>query len=660
MASSHHRRLHIARGTLAALFLVVIAVVAGVLFESWRSAERARTLRHQLVAERLFDGMERELSALLSREDGRAFVEYRPLDGFIGERPDYAVGWFQIDPDGRFALPHPAEDARAERLERASMPLYAEGDRLPNKELPRTVSIKVPVPLSKLAANAPPKSPPRKAVNTKRALEVKTPIQANANDTLSNPNADNMPVEALPVENTFNLNAVATRATRAKVQRQTVSPQQLAEFTQSKVKEDRDPQDEPAPEPMIEEPVPASLEAMAPPEPQVQASAPTKVWIPVEVEVPRADEVALVDVLVGAMELGPGDTPESLLLHRTVQLDDRAWIQGLLIDGPKLRAEVVAASLHGTDLEPFIEVKWEEVTDPPSGAFLFEHRFAAPFDNFVANAVITPLPRQGSGLDMALWITCAILLGATALGLLALHRMLVLTTRQAQEREDFVSAVTHELKSPLTSIRMYSEMLETGVVQEAERRHAYYGTIRSEAERLTRLVDDVLVFSRMERGLPIAMGDTGALTEVVEDVVRMVRPQAEAAGATIEVSLAPECAAIPIDRDALSQVLTNLLDNAVKFSANAGDRRVHVHVDTLDGRARLRVRDHGPGVPKALLRRMFEPFVRGERELTRTTKGTGIGLALVQRLARHLGGDAEARNHPEGGLEVAVWVPATP
>ena len=111
----------------------------------------------------------------------------------------------------------------------------------------------------------------------------------------------------------------------------------------------------------------------------------------------------------------------------------------------------------------------------------------------------------------------------------------------------------------------------------------------------------------------------------------------------------------------LHQVLLNLVDNAVKFSTESEDRRVTVQALTEDRLVIVKVRDRGPGIPRAQLTRVMEPFFRGERELTRTTKGTGIGLALVDGLMRRMGGRVSLRNHPQGGLEVTLQLArATP
>ena len=109
-----------------------------------------------------------------------------------------------------------------------------------------------------------------------------------------------------------------------------------------------------------------------------------------------------------------------------------------------------------------------------------------------------------------------------------------------------------------------------------------------------------------------------------------------------------------VDRDALTQILVNLVDNGIKFAVDSPRKRLVIGAVGFGDGVQLTVRDHGPGVPATQLTEVFEPFFRGERELTRRTRGTGIGLALVQGLCERMGAQLSARNHPEGGFEVTL------
>jgi signal transduction histidine kinase len=137
----------------------------------------------------------------------------------------------------------------------------------------------------------------------------------------------------------------------------------------------------------------------------------------------------------------------------------------------------------------------------------------------------------------------------------------------------------------------------------------------------------------------------------------VLEPHAHRHGFTLDVTVADGLPPVLVDPDALSQVLVNLMDNAVKFSAKSEHKHIEIEAATGEEGVVLSIRDHGPGVPDRQLSRIFQPFFRGERELTRKTKGTGIGLALVAGLIVEMGGRIAASNHPGGGLQVRVSLP---
>jgi signal transduction histidine kinase len=227
----------------------------------------------------------------------------------------------------------------------------------------------------------------------------------------------------------------------------------------------------------------------------------------------------------------------------------------------------------------------------------------------------------------------------------------------AERRNNFASAVTHELKTPLTAIRMYGEMLRDGLVADDVHRQDYYRILTAEAERLTRLIHNVLELSRLEkqtRRFDLRAGDP---REALAAVAEVLGPHAEQKGFVLELDDDGPAEAI-YDRDALAQVLFNLVDNAVKYAEGAEDRRVELRCTNGDDRVRLSVADRGPGVARKHLRMVFEPFYRGEDELTRRTKGTGIGLSLVQGLVEQMGGTVRGRNRDGGGFEVTLDLPA--
>jgi signal transduction histidine kinase len=200
---------------------------------------------------------------------------------------------------------------------------------------------------------------------------------------------------------------------------------------------------------------------------------------------------------------------------------------------------------------------------------------------------------------------------------------------------------------------MYGEMLRDGMVEDEQKRQQYYGTITAETERLSRLINNVLELSRLERRERPVQLIAADVTPLVREVVEVFRPHAQQAGFQLELSAEPDLPAARFDRDALTQVLFNLLDNALKYGA-APERRIVVRcARSQDGGVCVSVVDNGQGVADSQLRAIFEPFYRAQTELTRTQQGTGIGLALVRGLCTRMQGTVEGRNL-RPGFEVRV------
>jgi signal transduction histidine kinase len=211
----------------------------------------------------------------------------------------------------------------------------------------------------------------------------------------------------------------------------------------------------------------------------------------------------------------------------------------------------------------------------------------------------------------------------------------------AVQRSDFVAAVSHELKTPLTAIRMYGEMLRAGWVQDEARRQTYYDFIFFESERLSRLIANVLQLARLtNHDVPLDLKEY-TLHDLLEVVRSKVATQTDAAGftsrfLTVGEAQALTAASVLVDEDAFVQIFINLVDNALKFSANAEVKCVDIGLRRHASQPQqvvLFVRDYGPGVAHDQRQRIFQLFYRAEDELTRQTKGTGIGLALVKVLA---------------------------
>jgi signal transduction histidine kinase len=249
----------------------------------------------------------------------------------------------------------------------------------------------------------------------------------------------------------------------------------------------------------------------------------------------------------------------------------------------------------------------------------------------------------------ALAAGCALLIAAGAA--FATVRAVDREVRAADDREMFVAATTHELKTPLAAIKLLAELTPDPELP-PERREEFARRIGSEADRLARLVSAVLDFARLERESPAdarARFRATDLRALVRETADAFRPVAQQAGFDVAVETPEHELRCDGDAEALRGALLNLLDNAVKYAGPP--HAVTLRADAVDGRARLVVADRGPGVPAAERARIFRPFVRSGDELVRERPGAGLGLALVARTATLHGGGATVRPRAGGGAE---------
>ncbi len=217
----------------------------------------------------------------------------------------------------------------------------------------------------------------------------------------------------------------------------------------------------------------------------------------------------------------------------------------------------------------------------------------------------------------------------------------------ARQKTTFVTNVSHELKTPLTSIRMFSEMLKEGRQPDVEKQRTYLGLMVSETERLTRLINNVLDFSKMEKGKRTyskSRLDVGVLAEAV---VENERVRLEHDGFSVAFTNAAGPSVVEADEEALRQALLNLLSNAEKYSA--ASKSVEVEVWKTDGFIRIDVRDRGIGIPPSEAGKIFKEFYRVDQSLTARVPGSGLGLSIARRIARDHGGDIEYRPRDAGG-----------
>ena len=224
---------------------------------------------------------------------------------------------------------------------------------------------------------------------------------------------------------------------------------------------------------------------------------------------------------------------------------------------------------------------------------------------------------------------------------------------EAAQKVTFVSNVSHELKTPLTTIRMYSELLQSDRLADPAKRASYLDTIASESQRLARMVNNVLDFSRLEKGKGAATPRPQHLSNFLRPYLEQRRTEIEARGFTFLAHVEESAHDTLFDADALAQILGNLIDNSLKYAREAAHLSIRSHEEA--NAAYIEVADRGPGLPPRLRRKTFKPFERGDTSLVAECSGFGLGLSIAQSLAAEMGATL-AYYHPRAPSESPSFV----
>jgi signal transduction histidine kinase len=357
---------------------------------------------------------------------------------------------------------------------------------------------------------------------------------------------------------------------------------------------------------------------------------------------------------------------EWLVFYRKVWPQERRYIQGFAANLTEfLETHLDPAFLNSAlpETASYLIFYQGEMLEPApqsrtNSRPLLLHSAALPYplSDFDLAITITELP-QSPAYQLVNFL--ALFLSLFFLGgFLGVYRLTVKQMELAQKKSDFVSAVSHELKTPLTAIRMYGEVLMEGWVEE-EKKEGYYQQIHDESERLSRLIQNVLTLAELERSEWQINLTAIQPVEFVSQITERLSNQVKRAGFEFETVTEGEVNPIQVDTDALTQILINLIDNAIKFSKDAETQKIVLTVSQLGDDCYIRVRDFGPGIPSRKLKSIFEKFYRIDNEMTRTTRGTGIGLSLVKMLADAMGAHVDVANR-QPGTEFSLRFPTGP
>jgi signal transduction histidine kinase len=375
-----------------------------------------------------------------------------------------------------------------------------------------------------------------------------------------------------------------------------------------------------------------------------------------------------------------GSDPEPRVSQRITELEQAA---AMTKDIARLRAQIEngAAWIPYGQGSSASEAPWLVTIVPPEARLpglvvaVFSDKVAPPGVKLLAHASegeslgeMFPGLRAGwsdsrflevqQGLPKGLWTAAlALVLGIALFGGYLLLRDVNRDVRVAEVRTQFVASVSHELKTPLTAIRMYAETLAMGRSRDEQTRSEYLETIVNESERLARLVDNVLDFSKIEQGKKIYRLRPTRLEDVAGSAVRAMQFPLAQQGFQLHFSIQPDMPELKADPDAIQQAILNLLTNAMKYSGDA--REIDLRLAARNGDAVIEVADHGLGMQPEEQKRVFEKFYRAPSHESRLIAGTGLGLTLVAYIAKAHGGRVQVESSPGAGSTFSILIPIT-
>ncbi len=383
-------------------------------------------------------------------------------------------------------------------------------------------------------------------------------------------------------------------------------------------------------------------------------------------------------VKIGSFKFIEGDE-EHILAIRKVWMGERKIIQGFALNKRELIENTLLDIFSAIDFETPVMVNISHSdntysaivphsTDGEMGLKLvdgvvhdyeetfFFSRLKPPLEHIGLKFSTEVIP-MGPASALAIYLMGAVILIVFA-GMWFIYRLGLRQVTLNEERLNFVSSVSHELKTPLTSIIMYSDMLRAGMVSTEDKKKSYYDFIFFESERLGRLIENVLRLSKLSRqnqGIQLEYTQVDSAIDLVRSKISTLIEKNHIDFRVLKNANIDGDCKILIDQDAFSQIVINLIDNAIKFSKKDDGNQQRIDVNLKREASNndkefisFSVRDYGPGIDKANSARIFDLFYRAGNEMTRTTPGTGIGLALVSELTNAMGGSVNLINHKQG------------
>jgi len=644
------------------IFFICLSIPLGYfILRTHQSLDQEEVAELRYFADTLFYEMEKELSELVLKEEGRAIDEYTSFSD-LSTVPglNYILGYFQNNPDGSFQTPM-ASDLTASRD-------LNQKDRMKNEEITEIVNQLEEV---------------NRVFNTRRVdvaeqFEIPPPekvIQGKKEEfslagryldlSRSKKKKEYLGQEKKRVENITADQAIKLSKQDSVAAESSKFSKNHAVDTEAGLGEFADQADsyETAPgKPSWFDKKSSPLEAVD----ELSAPAPAVLEGETGGMVPgREFDSSLFRVEVDPMQ-SVFVSEEKVVFFRRIVIDNRVYRQGFVVLIHQFLDHMAKSHFTNQPMSKFTNLNLsimengKEKTIIKTGAspkdpeFSLNHTFPRPFAFLNARLNCDNIPRSPGRQTLNFMLT--IMAMVILMGLFAIYRSVYAIVGLSERRSQFVSSVTHELKTPLTNIRMYIEMLEQGIASSPEREQDYFRILGSESSRLSRLINNVLEYSKLEKKNRRMEVSEGTFDDVISEVRSIMFEKLRQEGFEFEVVNAATISFL-YDREVMIQVLINLIENSMKFGKNNAEKKITLLLEPEGGQMKISLSDTGPGIPRHALKKVFDDFFRVDNELTRTTGGTGIGLALVNKFVKAMGGRVEAKNNNGPGCTIVIYLP---